>query len=189
MSEVNAAYNAIKNGEANYQQQQSSGSYSQYGSYGSDYQDFGPFSSFYDFTGFGRRQQQSRARSTTDMDSVRTYISAGHYQEALYVLSTINTHSAEWFYYSALANYGLNNRVTALEHAQKAVSMDPGNSAYQDLLSSIQNNQRVYRSRNAQFGMPYGNTSRICISIILMNLLCSLFGGSGITCLPCYLFW
>jgi len=185
MAEVNAAYNAVKNGDTSYQQ--ASSSYGQYGSSGAGYQDYGPFGRFYDFTGFGQRQ--AHRQSATDMDSVRVYLSAGHYQEALHVLSGIQVHDAEWFYYSALAQYGLGNRVTALENAQKAVQLDPSNSAYQDLLNGINGNQRVYRRRNFQYGMPYANMSRMCVSFLILNLLCGLFGGSGAGWLPCYFFW
>ena len=33
--------------------------------------------------------------------------------------------NARWYYYSAAANQGLGNNVTAMEHAKQAVSMEP----------------------------------------------------------------
>ena len=123
------------------------------------------------------------------MDSVRTYLSAGHYEEALHILSTIQNRNAEWYYYSALGNYGLGNKVTALEHAQKAVQLDPGNVTYQDLVNNLQNPNGAYRRHNAHYGMPFNNVSSFCISAIILNFICGIFGASGIGCLPCYCFW
>ena len=114
MSEINAAYDAIKSGQANsYQREQSQSGYYQnpYGNYSS----YGPFG-FYDFTGFNQRQNSSY--KPDDMDSVRIYLQSGAYKEAQYLLSTIEVKDAQWYYYSAYANYYTGNRVTALDCAR-----------------------------------------------------------------------
>ena len=70
------------------------------------------------------------------MDSVRIYLQQGAYREALYLLSTIEVHDALWYYYSAYANYFSGNRVTALEHAERACKYDPHNLRRAGLLLS-----------------------------------------------------
>ncbi len=174
MSEVNAAYDAIKKGTAdNYQQDAYNNAYGNPYAQGFSY---GPFN-FYDFTGFNQRQQ-AYGRSYTDLDSARTYLENGMFREALNVLAGIEVRTAEWYYYSAYANYYLGNRVTAMEHAETAVKFEPSNSAYVNLLQQIRSGRKAYTTRRSSFGVPY-TTSRVCISYMIMNILCMIFGGRG----------
>ena len=46
------------------------------------------------------------------------------------MLENCRERNANWYYLSALANNGLGNQVTALEHIRKAVSMEPDNQQY-----------------------------------------------------------
>lgn len=46
--------------------------------------------------------------------------------------------TAQWHYYAALANQGLGNNIRAQEEARTAVSMEPNNYAYQNLLDQLQ---------------------------------------------------
>lgn len=107
MNELNAAYDQIKNPQA---QQQSSGGYGGYSQGGYD-----PFGYGYDpFGGYQQRQQyhtQYETRDSTDMQAALHYIQAGAYTEALHVLSTIpeGDRDHRWYYFSAQANYGQGN--------------------------------------------------------------------------------
>ena len=65
------------------------------------------------------------------LNAAANYIRSGHYKEALNVLDGISQHSARWYFYSASANSGLGNNVTALEHAREAVRLEPQNMQYQ----------------------------------------------------------
>ncbi len=176
MSEINAAYDAIKSGNTNpYQQQQSSYGSSQQGFNG--FYQYGPFG-FYDFTGFSQRQQQSYS----DIDSVRIYIQSGQYQQALYLLNTMTQRDGRWYYYSAYANYQTGNRVTALEHIKKAVELDPYNSQYRQLLDVIASN-RQYRTRNSSYGgISFSNN--ICFRYLLCSLLSTICCGGRISYMP-----
>lgn len=180
MSEINAAYDAIKSGTANQYQQQSYNGYSNPYSTGYSY---GPFT-YYDFTGFNQRNQQA-GRQYTDLDSVRAYLQNGAYREALHVLSTIEVKSAEWYYYSAYANYHLGNRVTALEHAEKACSYDPNNPEYLNLLNIIRTGRKQYSYRSHTYNRPT-NMSRICISYLILQFLCGIFGFRVISPFWCF---
>ncbi len=180
MSEINAAYDAIKNGTANSYQQQSYNDYSNPYSTGYSY---GPFS-YYDFTGFNQRQQQQN-KTYSDLDSVRLYLQNGAYKEALYVLSTIEVKTAEWYYYSAYANYYLSNRVTALQHAEQACKLEPDNPQYLNLLNIIRSGRKQYSYRSRTYNRP-SNFSSICISYLILQFLCGIFGFRFISPLWCF---
>ena len=136
MSEINAAYEQIKNMRKS---QNSAGN-------GYSHSQYGPFDNY------GAGQQQRGDYSL--YNSVKAYLFAGYYQQALNVLSTIQERNAEWYYYSALANAGLGNKITALNHAKTAVQMEPNNPEYQRLLEQIQYGGQAYRQQSYLYGMP-----------------------------------
>ena len=74
------------------------------------------------------------------------YLNSRHYQEALNVLNSITSHSAQWYYYSAIANSGLGNNVLALQQAQTAAQMEPSNQTYQELVQRL-NSGSSFRDR------------------------------------------
>ena len=106
------------------------------------YSDFGGFDDFFGgfgFGGFGSAGgygQNGYGRSNAGADDEESvyfraalnYISSGHYKEALNVLNNIPQHSAQWYYYSSIANQGLGNNAAALEQAKKATEMEPQNA-------------------------------------------------------------
>ncbi|MBQ1342269.1 MAG: J domain-containing protein [Erysipelotrichaceae bacterium] len=188
MAEVNAAYDLIKAGNYNYYQtQQQTQSNSSSGTYQNPYgYSYGPFN-FYDFTGFYQRQQNAY-NGFTDYDNVRLYIQNGHYRTALNILAGIQYRNAEWYYLSAYANYMLNNRVTALEHAQQACKLEPDNISYQNLMETIRSGRTAYQNRRRTYRSP-SSVNRLCISYFLLNLLCGIFGGRGCYFLPWCFFW
>ena len=72
------------------------------------------------------------------------YINNGGYDEALNVLSAIQDKDARWYYYSAMANSGKGNQATAMEHARRAVELDPDNIFYFE--SARWNGKLVYET-------------------------------------------
>ena len=171
MQEVNAAYEQIKNPEKAGPTGQNSG----YGSYGSGfggwYSGYDPFGRF--GGGYGR---QSYGGQTGDryQQAAYQYIRFGQYREALNVLNSSADRSARWYYLSALANDGLGNQVTALEHIRKAVSMDPGNPEYLNALEQIENGGAAYRREADNFGgfsMGDSPCAKLCLCYLL-NLFC-----------------
>ena len=140
MQAINAAYEQIKDPEK--ARQQSYGGQSSYGGYGYD-----PF-------GGSWQRQQSYSGGTDDeryQQSAYQYIRFGRYREALNVLSSVGAKNARWYYLSALANNGLGNQVTALEHIRRAVSMEPDNQEYLHTLDLIQNGGAAYRKQAGNF--------------------------------------
>jgi len=153
MQEVNAAYEQIKNPEKAQHSQQG------YGGYGYD-----PFG--------GYRQQNTGG---SYQQSAYQYILYGRYREALNVLENSSPRDARWYYLSALANDGLGNQVTALEHIRKAVSMEPGNMEYLQTLEAIENGGAAYRRQAGNFrgfrmgGNPFMN---LCLCYLAQFFCC-----------------
>ena len=167
MQRINAAYEQIKNPEAFRQSQQQRG-HGDYGYYG--YGD-----------PFGGYQQQSYGGQTEDQyqQAAYNYIRFGRYREALNTLGSSQKRDARWYYLSALANDGLGNQVTALEHIRRAVSMEPDNPEYLRVLDQMENGGAAYRQTAGGFrGFTMGADP--CMNLCLcwlFNLFCC--GGRG----------
>ena len=156
MQEVNAAYEQIKNPEK-----------AQPGGYGYD--------------PFGGYRQQSRPESGDDQyqQAAAQYIRFGRFREALNTLDNSAQRDARWYYLSALANDGLGNQVTAMEHIRRAVSMDPGNPEYLNALNRMEHGGADYRQTAGNFqGFSMGGNPcmNLCLCY-LVNLFCC--GGRG----------
>ena len=172
MQEVNAAYEQIKNPEKFQQQQQSQQGYGD------------PFSGWYDPFGGSSRQQQSYSQGNGDQyqQAAEQYIRFRRYQEALNTLNNSTERNARWYYLSALANDGLGNQVTAMEHIRRAVSMDPDNWEYQQTLSRMENGGAAYRQQAGNFrGFSMGGDpcTNLCLCY-LFNFFCC--RGNGLFC-------
>ena len=188
MKEINAAYDAIKNGTANqYGAQGSSagqngyGGYSGFGGYGQGGWQTYTWDPFRGWTAYGSQQQTSQdPEETNELRAARNYIAARHYAEALHVLSNISDRTAKWYYYSAIANAGQGNRILALEHARQACNMDPGNAEYETYLDELEKGGNSYRqSGGYSQGMSLG---RYCTSLCCANLMCNLCCRMGCCC-------
>ena len=181
MNEVNAAYDQIKNPQAQRQSSSGYGSSAGYGNSGG----YDPFGYGYDpFGGYQQRQQyntQYEARDSTDIQAALHYIQAGAFPEALNVLSSIPEADRDhrWYYCSAAANYGRGNRVAAMEHIRKAMDLCPGNEEYRQLYQIIQSGSRMYTNTGSRYGFQTGGTfcNPICMSWCLLNACC---GGNGL---------
>ena len=165
MQEINAAYEQIKDPDK-FRQQQSSGGYG-----GGYYDPFG-----------GYRQQQSygnAAQGDQYQQAAYQYIRFRRYREALNALQNSTERNARWYYLSALANDGLGNQVTALEHIRRAVSMEPDNQEYLQTLNFMENGGAAYRQQANTFrGFTFGGDpcTNLCLCY-LFNIFCC--GGRG----------
>ena len=165
MQQVNAAYEQIKNPE---KAQPNPGHQGGYGGYGYD-----------PFGGAWQRSYQQSAQPGDEryQQGAAQYIRFGRYQEALNVLNNCAEKNARWYYLSALANDGLGNQVTALEHIKRAVSMEPDNYEYLHTLESIENGGAAYRRQAGNFG---GFTMRTSpFASLCLCYLCNLFCCDG----------
>ena len=91
------------------------------------------------------------------------------------MLSACTQRNARWYYLSALANDGLGNQVTALEHIRRAVSMEPDNMQYVQTLNEIENGGAAYRRQTGNFGgftMRASPLASLCVCYILQFFCC-----------------
>lgn len=142
----------------------------------SDFGGFGGFGDFGNFGGFGNSTYQNSSESNNPhYTAASNYINNGHYQEALNVLNNIENRTAYWYFLSAIANNGVGNNVLALDFAQTAVSMEPGNMTYQRLLQTLENGGSWYSGQRSAFGGDSDSMfccSNPCATLCLLNLCC-----------------
>lgn len=134
MQQINAAYDRIKNPE-----KAAGGGHGGYG-----YDPYG---------GQWQRTRSYGGDSAGDQyqKAAFQYIRYGRYREALNVLNNSAEKNARWYCLSALANDGLGNQVTALEHMRRAVSMEPDNGEYLELLRQIEQGGVAYRRQAGSY--------------------------------------
>lgn len=94
MSQINAAYDQIKNGTANQ----------------SEY--YSPFS--------GTRAKANANSAPDYLKSVAQFINTGQYTQAINLLNTIEDRNARWYYLSALANAAVGKWNVAQDHIRTA---------------------------------------------------------------------
>ena len=82
----------------------------------------------------------SRNSDSIELQAAANYIASRHYAEALHVLSSIvfAERGARWYYYSAMANAGMGNNVTAKEHIDQAVALEPSNMEYRQFKQHLE---------------------------------------------------
>jgi molecular chaperone DnaJ len=147
MNEINAAYDQIKNP----QPEQDAGGYGD--SYWAD---------------------AGRYGDTQPMYAAEISIRAMRYAEAAAMLSGVpaEERGARWYYLSALANLGLENRITALDHIRKAVQMEPGNPEYRRILELVRQGGTIYRERSQGFQTAGIDPMKLCLGFCAAQFLC-----------------
>ena len=157
------------------------------GSYsGSTNSDFGGFEGFGGFGGFGPgfggyyggtsyREENSRLQAAAN------YIRNGYYREACNVLNDmpLSERNGRWYYYSAMANQGMGNTATALEHIRRAVELEPSNVQYRQFQQNLEYGGTWYTTMGSGYSRPYSG-SEWCLRMILLNLFCNFC-----CCRPC----
>jgi len=122
---------------------------------------------------------QYQGNDQAAFQDVAAFIQAGRYQDALHILEQIRNRSSIWFYYSALAMNGIGNNATALEYAQTAAQMEPGNLQYIFLVQQLQAGSGQYRQTQQTYTSPYANMANCCYSLLMFNIFMS-------CCCRCY---
>ena len=148
-----------------------------------DMREQGTTGNFGDFYGGQQRTAYGGGEEDTYKQAAVNYIRSGHYKEALNVLNSMKQKDARWYYLSAVANSGTGNNLTALEHAKVAVSMEPGNMEYRQLLQQLEGGGSWYDNRRQTYGSSgmggSGTCGKICLAYMICNLCC---GGGGLCC-------
>ncbi len=153
MQEINAAYDAIKNPEQ-----------SQSGSYGGGYGGYGYGRSY------GGYQGQQTDSGDSYQQAAHQYIRYRRYREALNTLNQSQNRDAQWYYLSALANHGIGNDITALEHIRRAVSMAPDNLLYLQTLQRMEQGGQAYRGSAGEY-RGFGGGVHPCMPMFLCYFL------------------
>ena len=132
---------------------------------------YGPFGAYWQ-QAYGGAQQQASSNpqdNSNEMRAAANYINAGHYQEALNVLNTIKTRTARWYYFSAVANQGAGNNVLAMEHAKKAVEMEPSNMEYRQFLQNLEYGGTWYTNMGQSYGKTF-NATGLCMTLCCASM-------------------
>lgn len=172
MQEINAAYDAIKNPQKEQSYGSQQGGYSQSG-YGQGGYGQGGYYGDDIFEQYRRWQQEQNRREQERFGSngeraAYNYIQSGRYREALNALESVpaGDRGDVWYYLSAMANYNLGNRVIALEHMRRAVSMAPDKTEYQQVLSQMERGETFYQRRAGDF-RGFGADAAWCLPFCL----------------------
>ena len=172
MNEINAAYEQIKNPQA----QESFGG-GAYGGYG------GAWSGAYGGAG---AYQSYENTERNELKAARNFIRARQFTQAVNALSgvPVGERNGEWYYLHAIANYNLGNRVAAMDSARRACTAEPGNERYRQLLLQIQEGAQAYDAAGEGFGFRRVNLggNNLCMSLCVANLVCNLCCGGRFLC-------
>ncbi len=163
MNDINAAYDQIKNPPRQTTTQNA----------------YDPFAGWY------QQQEQSYQSAGNEFVVAWRYIQGGSYQEALYVLNPIpaNRRTAEWYYFSAIANTNLGNRVLGYEQINQACRMDPNNEQYRLTKEQIEYHGHVYQERQQTFHFTNMDPGKLCLSMcICCNLMSCINPGYFFFC-------
>ncbi len=182
MNDINAAYDQIKSGAA-----QAGGSYGYGGQQGAWQQAYGQQYNYWDpweaWNAYANQARQQQPQERSEYTAARSYIRNGMYREALNALSGVpaSERDGRWYYLSAVANMYQGSKIAALEDAKKAVSLEPNNAEYLQLLQQLQSGGDFYTNYTTQYrsGLPM---DRLCTTLCLANLCLGPLCGGQICC-------
>ena len=131
------------------------------------------------------RQSYHQKYADSHLQAAYNYILYRRYREALNVLAQFEGEkNAAWYYLSALANQGVGNQVTAMEHMRKAVSMEPDNQEYLNALDRMEHGGDAYRRTAGNFNgfdLRMNPCTTLCLCM-LCNRLCPGLGYYFLCC-------
>ena len=157
MAQINAAYDQIKNGTAQTQNQ---------------YQ--------YSYGGYSHSNRKTNT-APDYLNSAAQFINTGQYRQAINLLNNIEDRGARWYYLSALANMAVGNTAVAQEHIKTAYAKEPNNStyqqAYQNIINGV-NERQTYTVRRGNRSC-IGRIIRIIFIIFIIRLIISFFYSIG----------
>ncbi|MCI7106395.1 MAG: DnaJ domain-containing protein [Lachnospiraceae bacterium] len=157
-----------------------SGSSTDYETGAGSYQQ-GPFGGFSGTYYYGNNTYRSQSRSESPkLQAAVTYLRNQRFAEALNVLNSIpfSERTGQWYYYSAVANDGLGNTATAIEHIHRALDLEPSNMEYRQFQQHMEYGGMWYSNMGQDYERPYSNYSNFCMSLLCAQALCA-------CCRPC----
>ena len=120
--------------------------------------------------------------STLQFQAARAYIQNGRLDEAMNVLNDISNRNAEWYFLRSNVYLRMGRDSAAIEDANTAVSMEPGNITYQQYLFSLQYRGNWYQNQQTE----YAGTGMNCLANpCTWCVACSLCSGGSFMFFPC----
>lgn len=167
MKEINEAYDRIMRGDVHPGGASAgAGGYGPAGGYGGPW-GYGPTG------GYGAAGERARQEASPELKAAYQYIASGRYYEALNILSHVAVRGAYWCYLMALASAGVGNRINAYTYAQQAVSLDPDEPAYRELVAQLSGWSGQYQEYGRKYQMPdICDINRLCMGLCCAQLLC-----------------
>ena len=129
-----------------------------------------------------QQNYNSNAYASADFNTVRSYINARRFREALTMLASMGNRNAMWYYYSAVANLGLGNNLVAVEHARQAAAMEPGNMEYVNFANQMQFRSQQYQNTGYNYGRQSYGTGNLCCDLWCLDTMCECMGGDLCSC-------
>ncbi len=125
-----------------------------------------------DFTGSRSYQSDSTDENTIHKKAAINFINNHRFAEAINVLNSITNRDAEWYYISAVAQSGLGNSALALQYAQTAAGLEPGNIQYRMLVQRLQGSAFQYQDMQTPYSQSDGLND--CMRCCAFNLVCNM---------------
>jgi len=122
-------------------------------------------------------------QSSMEFQTVRSYINARRFYEALNMLASIQNRNAMWYYYSSIANMGIGNNLVAVEHAKQAAAMEPNNMEYVNYANQMQFRGQHYQTMGGNYGRQSYGTGNLCCDLWCADTLCECMGGDLCSCM------
>lgn len=159
-------------------------SYQSQSGYGGSYGSGGYGNSYGGYRGGYSGQSYGGTSEDAEMQAAANYLNNMRYQEAMRVLNNISRHNAQWYYLHAIANAGLGNNISAVQDAQTAVNMEPGNMQYRQLLSQLQGGGQWYTDMGQGYGYDRSGADmgKWCCECLAINAFCSCCCPRGFYC-------
>lgn len=129
--------------------------------------------------GYQQYSYQSNGDNMQVYQTIMQYLNMGQYVAAYQLLQTISNKDATWYYFYAIANYGMGNVIAAMDAAKTACEMDPSNPQYRQLYAQLQQGSQRYRNMQQSYTSISGDW---CCQIICLNMLCGACGGPMFCC-------
>ena len=119
--------------------------------------------------------QSANQEESSLMQAALNLLRSRSYAQAKNILDKIpfSERNGRWYYFSAVANHGMGNMATAMEHIQRAVALEPSNMEYRQFQQSLQFAGTWYTQMGSGYERPYRGYNSFCVSLLCMEALCS----------------
>ena len=133
--------------------------------------------------GYSYSSGTNSSQDEVELQTVRNYINARRFREALHLLNMIPNQTALWYYYSAIANMGVGNNLAAVEHAKQAAAMEPNNPEYVNFANQMQFRGQRYQTTGYGYGRSSYGMGDMCCDLWCADTLCECMGGDLCACM------